>query len=107
MADVRPSKRLRTYLLAFFIPLTGLPLVILAGLTYFLVGRAVNEEIARRSQPELAAVSRNLDSIEKRLSRQLLELSRREDLKNALTAKNLNAIQSDLGTWMAGAYFEK
>ena len=42
MSEITGFRRLRSYMMALFIPLTGVPLLILAGLAYVLISEAVD-----------------------------------------------------------------
>ena len=105
MLESRPQKRLRTYLIAFFVPLTGLPLIALSVLTYFLVGNAVNRELERRSVPELAAVSKNIDTLVRRLDKQLAEFARKDELKSALMEPTV--LGDVIKPWTLNSNFEE
>ena len=106
MDDSRPRHRLRSYLVAVFIPLAGLPLLALAGLTYFFVSRAVNQEISRRAAPELATIARNLETVERRLTKQLTQLAREDDLKISLITADKDQSESIASEWIAGTQFD-
>lgn len=88
MDTTRPHSRLRTFLVAWFIPIATLPLVALGIVTSFLVSTAVDRELQRRSISEAAALARNLDLFDRKILRQMFNLARKDDLLIAVQASD-------------------
>jgi len=101
-----PRSRLRNYLLAHLIPLIGIPLFILAFLFYVLVGKVFDDELSRRAAPEMSAFARNLDTIEKKLSRELLNFARDEKLILGVMSRDSSLLENAVSTWFGSAHFE-
>lgn len=107
MSEPTGFRRLRNYMMALFIPLTGVPLFILAVLAYFLISEAVNREIIKRSGPEISAVSRNLDTMERRMEKILSDMSRRASVQESIIRGNRDEVAAELRSFLAGAPFER
>ncbi|MBS1983478.1 MAG: HAMP domain-containing protein [Bdellovibrionales bacterium] len=93
-------------MIATFLPLAGLPLIALAVLTYFLVGRALDQEITRRATPELSAFARSLETIEQRLGRQLATLARSDEFTSTLRTRNESATEVFASRWVLSSQFD-
>jgi len=98
--------RMRSYLLLVLIPLTLLPLLILAGLLHIFIQASFDEEVGRRARPEIAALARNLDNLEKRLGRQVLTLSRSDELKLATLTQDESRVQARIKPWLDSSLFD-
>lgn len=98
--------RMRSYLLLVLIPLTLLPLLILAGLLHIFIQASFDEEVGRRARPEIAALARNLDTLENRLGRQVLTLSKSDELKLATLTQDEVRVQARLKPWLDGSLFD-
>jgi two-component system, NtrC family, sensor kinase len=99
--------RLRSYLLMVLVPLTLLPLLVLAGLLHLLIQVSFSEEVGRRARPEIAALARNLDTLEKRLVRQLGGLSRSDDMKLAVLTADASRLRSRVKPWIETSLFDE
>ena len=100
-------RRLRTSLIAWFVPLTVLPLIAFAALIYAFLSESLDQEIHRRSTPELATLSRNIENMERRLQRQTQSLSRLDHFRDAVASKNTPKLEQNLGGWMQASLFEE
>jgi len=107
MSENNGFRRLRSYLMAYFIPLTGVPLLLMAAVSYFLLSQAVNREILKRSGPEISAMSRNLDTMERRIERSLSDLSRKTQFQTAMLQGSPEAISAELRSFLSNAPFER
>ncbi|MEO5666847.1 MAG: ATP-binding protein [Bdellovibrionota bacterium] len=98
--------RMRSYLLLVLVPLTLLPLLLLAGLLHIFIQASFDEEVGRRARPEISALARNLDTLEKRLSRQMLTLSHSDEIKLAALTLDAPRVQSRLKPWLETSLFD-
>ncbi len=107
MSGINPRGKLRTYLILYFVPLTVAPLIVLTVLTLATVRSAVNREVERRSQPELASLNRNLDLVDRKLERELEQLARNDDFRVALLAQRRIEAQTLARAWLGGSHFDR
>ena len=98
--------RMRSYLLLVLVPLTVLPLLLLAGLLHVFIQASFDEEVGRRARPEIAALARNLDTLEKRLSRQMLALARSDEMKRATRNADRVGMPTRLRPWLETSLFD-
>ncbi len=106
MAFRRPRFRLRSLWTATLIPLTVLPLLIMAALTQLFVQRSLRDELTRRARPELATFIRGVETIERRLQRQTLLASRNDQVKLAALTRNREQTEEVLRPWLEGSGFD-
>lgn len=99
--------RMRSYLLLVLVPLTLLPLLILAGLLHLFIQASFDEEVGRRARPEIAALARNLDTLEKRLARQALTLSRSDEVKLGALTSDRGLLQGKVRSWLESSLFDR
>jgi signal transduction histidine kinase len=99
--------KLRTYLILYFVPLTVAPLIVLTVMTLATVRSAVNREVQRRSQPELASLNRNLDLVDRKLEKELQQLARNDDFRVALLAKRRDEAQNLARSWLGSSHFDR
>jgi len=99
--------RMRSYLLLVLVPLTLLPLLILAGLLHLFIQASFDEEVGRRARPEIAALARNLDTLENRLSRQALSLSRADEVKLGALSSDSSQLQGKVRSWLEASLFDR
>jgi hypothetical protein len=99
--------RMRSYLLLVLVPLTLLPLLILAGLLHLFIQASFDEEVGRRARPEIAALARNLDTLEKRLARQALTLSRSDEVKLGALTSDRGLLQGKVRSWLEASLFDR
>jgi hypothetical protein len=107
VSGINPRGKLRTYLILYFVPLTVAPLIVLTVLTLATVRSAVNREVERRSQPELASLNRNLDLVDRKLERELEQLARNDDFRVALLAQRRIEAQTLARAWLRGSHFDR
>jgi signal transduction histidine kinase len=107
VSGINPRGKLRTYLILYFVPLTVAPLIVLTVLTLATVRSAVNREVERRSQPELASLNRNLDLVDRKLERELEQLARNDDFRVALLAQRRIEAQTLARAWLGGSHFDR
>jgi signal transduction histidine kinase len=98
---------MRSYLLLVLVPLTLLPLLILAGLLHLFIQASFDEEVGRRARPEIAALARNLDTLEKRLARQALSLSRADEVKLGTLSSDGSQLQDKVRSWLEASLFDR
>jgi signal transduction histidine kinase len=98
--------RLRSYLLAFLVPLSVLPLLLLAGLSQVFIQSALDQEVQKRARPEVSAFARNLDNLEKRLIRSSAQLVRADEFKLALLTHNEAETERLLRRWLDQSVFD-
>jgi signal transduction histidine kinase len=98
--------RMRSYLLCVLVPLTLLPLMVLAGLLHFFIQASFDEEVGRRARPETQSLARNLDTLEKRLARQVHQLSRSDETKIAVITQDPSRLQSRVRPWLETSLFD-
>lgn len=98
--------RLRTFMLMVLVPLTVLPLFLLAGLLHIFIQRSFDDEVGRRAKPEIAALARNLDTLEKRLLRQVSSVARSDELKLAALTYDENRLRNRLRPWLESSLFD-
>lgn len=84
-------------------PLACLPLVVLSVALYVLVSRTLDQEIARRAGPELAAAAKNIDSLERTVARHLGALARSEELRVGLAVTDAAVASSAANGWLRTA----
>lgn len=99
--------RLRSFMLMVLLPLTVLPLFILAGLLHLFIQRSFDEEVGRRAKPELAALARNLDTLENALLKQLNLVTRSDELKLEVLTLNENSLRSRFKPWLENSLFDE
>mgnify|MGYP000975442816 CR=1 FL=1 len=98
---------LKTYLIRVFVPLTGLPLLVLAALTFGLTSRSFDEELARRAKPELSAVARSFETAERQFAQQLARAFRGDETPLALAARDVEALGGQAQTWLETSLFQR
>jgi two-component system, NtrC family, sensor kinase len=107
MGGIISRIRLRTYLLTVLIPLTVLPLLLLAGLLLFFIQKSFDDEVNRRARPEISTLARNIDTLEKRLLRSVSVLSRSDELKLAALTRNEARLQARVRPWLDTSLFDE
>jgi two-component system NtrC family sensor kinase len=93
-------------MLLVLVPFTVLPLFILAGLLHLFIQRSFDEEVARRAKPEMAALARNLDTLEKRLLRQISSLVRSDEVKIAALTFDEPRLRARVKAWLDSSLFD-
>ena len=97
---------LRSYLLMALLPLTIGPLIALSALLHIFTQKSFDAEVARRARPEMAALARNIDTLEGKLVRQSRTLSRSDAFRWAALTRSSEDIQSELKKWLQPGLFD-
>lgn len=106
MSSSRSPRTLRAYLVTTILPLAGLPLLVLACLTYVLLGRALDEELARRAGPESAAFAATLETLEQRLLKRVAGFAQQEDFKTLVMSQPSSSLEPYVQNWIDGSHFD-
>ncbi len=92
--------------MAFFIPLSVLPLVIMAILFLYLVTNSLEFEVGRRAVSEQASVMRTLEQLEKTQDKKLLDWLKKVGTKISLEDVLTDAIEGDVRALFKEALIE-
>ena len=107
MAQERPRRRLKNYLVWVFVPLSVGPLLLLSALTYVLVQSTAQTEIRGRLLPELATLQRHLDELDRTLMQKTQALARSAEFHKAVKSKDPTTIKNSLAEWNERGVFQK
>ncbi len=88
------------------LPLTLGPLIALSVLLHYFTQKSFDAEVARRARPEMAALSKNLDTLERNLVRQSRNLSRSDAFKLAALTGNTADLNRELQSWLKPSLFD-
>ncbi|NCN39792.1 HAMP domain-containing histidine kinase [bacterium] len=88
------------------LPLTLGPLLALSALLHIFTQKSFDAEVARRAKPEMAALSKNLDTLERSLLRQSRGLSTSDAFKFAAITGATVDLNQEVKAWIQPALFD-
>ncbi|NCN27561.1 HAMP domain-containing protein [bacterium] len=107
MSTGTPRRRLRNYMIFFFVPLTVVPLIALGVLATYLIKDAFNKQIAQRARPELSAFQRNVEFLQRKMISDANNISKDEELRLGLLSKDSDVMNAFAGSNIYRSHFEK